>query len=84
MNDLIFNILGFVREFLPKAVMIENVPGLAKDGRIFSFKSHLETLGYQCDHDVFNAKDFGAPQSRKRMIFMAIRQAGVICVCFRG
>ena len=33
-NDLVFEFLRFVRELLPKVIMMENVPGLAKDKRI--------------------------------------------------
>jgi DNA (cytosine-5)-methyltransferase 1 len=73
MNDLIFRVLDFVREFEPKAVMIENVPGLSKDDRIQKFKSELERLGYQCDFEVHNAKDYGTPQKRKRMIFIGLK-----------
>lgn len=73
MNDLIFKVLGFVKEFQPKAVMIENVPGLAKDIRIEHFKNGLEKQGYTCDFEVHDARDYGAAQKRRRMVFMAIK-----------
>ena len=72
-NDLIFEVLKFVEEFEPRAIMIENVPGLAKDDRIFAFKLKLEIMGYLTDFEVHNARDYGTPQSRRRMIFMAIK-----------
>lgn len=36
-NDLIFSFLEFVKYFLPKVVMLENVPALAKDYRMKIF-----------------------------------------------
>jgi len=73
MNDLIFRVLDFVKEFKPKAVMIENVPGLAKDVRIENFKNGLVKQGYTCDFEVHDARDYGVAQKRKRMVFMAVK-----------
>jgi len=70
-NDLIFEFLRFIRELDPKAVMMENVPGLAKDERMHSFCRELENLGYSCICDVFDAKCFGVPQRRFRMVLLA-------------
>lgn len=75
-NDLIFSVLDYIKFFLPKAVMIENVPGLAKDYRIQEFKSQLALLGYQINDEtvkVLDAADYGVPQRRKRMILQASR-----------
>ena len=75
-NDLVFEYLRFVREFLPKAIMMENVPGLAKDTRILNVLDELESLGYLVNQDtvqVKDAADFGVPQRRKRMILVASR-----------
>lgn len=75
-NDLIFEFLRFVREILPKAIMMENVPGLAKDKRILSVLDELELLGYKVNGNtvqVKDAADYGVPQRRKRMILVASR-----------
>ena len=42
-NDLVFQFVRFVRQMAPKAVMLENVPGLAKDARISRVRA-LETI----------------------------------------
>lgn len=73
MNELIFEVLKFVEVFSPKAIMIENVPGLAKDSRIGRFGKKLSEMGYCYDFEVHNAKDFGVPQNRRRMIFIALK-----------
>ncbi len=73
-NDLIFEVLKYIKVFLPKTVMLENVPGLAKDSRIEKFKIELGSLGYIINDNtvkVFDAADFGVPQRRKRMILQA-------------
>jgi DNA (cytosine-5)-methyltransferase 1 len=70
-NDLVFEFLRFVRGMRPKTVMMENVPGLAKDRRIKKIVNSLEALGYQCNRGVLDAADFGVPQRRKRFILIA-------------
>jgi len=69
-NDLVFEFERFVLELMPKTIMMENVPGLASDARASKIIRKLESVGYSCKMDVFNAADFGAPQRRKRMILI--------------
>jgi DNA (cytosine-5)-methyltransferase 1 len=73
-KDLLFQILRFVRELRPKAVMLENVPRLSKDPRIRVLARKLNQLGYNCERRVLNAADYGVPQRRKRMILIALRK----------
>lgn len=70
-NDLVFEILRFVRGLDPKAIMMENVPGLAKDERLHSFCREIENLGYSCACNVLDAACFGVPQRRLRMVLLA-------------
>jgi len=72
-NDLIAEFTRYVRELRPKAVMMENVPGLAEDDRFDQFHAELISLGYQCDYEVLDAADYGVPQRRERLIFIASR-----------
>ena len=69
-NDLIFQVLGFVRRFRPKAVMLENVPSLLGDRRLVEFRKELAALDYGSRAKVFNARDFGVPQRRRRMVLL--------------
>jgi DNA (cytosine-5)-methyltransferase 1 len=73
-KDLLFEFLRFVREFRPKAVMLENVPRLAKDPRILVLSKTLRKLGYRIKRRVLNAANYGVPQRRKRMILIAVRK----------
>ena len=73
MNDLIFQFIWFRRTFKPKALMIENVPGLAGDERLVRFRNRLVKLGCSSAVNVFDASDYGVPQRRRRMILVAVR-----------
>jgi DNA (cytosine-5)-methyltransferase 1 len=73
-NDLIFEFLRWIKVFLPKCIMLENVPALAKDARIQTAITHLKELGYCIDRDslrIEDIADYGVPQRRKRMILAA-------------
>ncbi len=70
-NDLIYEFLRFVKELEPKAIMMENVPGLIKDERFENFCEEIKKLGYIPNADVKDAADYGVPQRRQRMILLA-------------
>lgn len=69
-NDLVFEFLRFVRVLEPKALMMENVPGLAVDKRNEIFCQELRELGYTCECLVLDAANYGVPQRRRRMILL--------------
>jgi DNA (cytosine-5)-methyltransferase 1 len=73
-NDLIFEFIRWVRVFMPKCIMIENVPALAKDARIQVAMDQLKDLGYFIDRTslrIENIANYGVPQRRVRMILTA-------------
>ncbi len=70
-NDLIFEFLRLVNELSPKTVMLENVPGLADDGRLTKFCKALESQGYSVDFDVLDVSDYAVPQRRRRLVLLA-------------
>lgn len=75
-NDLVFEMARFARELMPRAVMLENVPNLAKDSRMALLIQELRDLGYHVGEDsvrVLDAADYGVPQRRRRMIMLAGR-----------
>jgi len=76
-NDLIVNFIDYVAEFRPKAVMLENVPGLAKDPRFPWFLEQMETLGYAGAYRILDAARYGVPQRRRRLIYLGGRFAPV-------
>lgn len=74
LNDLLFEFVRFIRVLRPQAIMIENVPKLAKDWRYWKFRLRIKKLGYRVRVGIFDAADFGVPQRRKRMILMGMRK----------
>ncbi len=72
-NDLIREVLRLVRSMRPRSVLIENVPGLAKDRRFADFRKGLKKSGYFSDYEILNAADFGVPQRRRRLVLVAFR-----------
>ncbi len=76
-NDLIFDILRLVRSTRPRAVLLENVPGLAQDRRFSDFRHGLAAAGYESEYKVVDASDYGVPQRRRRLVLMAIRDGTV-------
>lgn len=72
-KDLLFEFLRFVRVLEPKALMLENVPGLKKDRRFSRFKSALGRLGYEITSKTLNCSHFGVPQRRRRLILVGSR-----------
>ena len=69
--------LRLIKTIHPKAVMIENVRGLLdavfEDYRVY-IQNALAKMGYKTDWHLLNASDFGVPQLRPRVIFIAIRK----------
>ena len=72
-NDLIREMLRFARVFYPRAIMLENVPGLKGRASFTDLCRELRRLGYKTSIDVRDAADYGVPQRRKRLILLAGR-----------
>jgi DNA (cytosine-5)-methyltransferase 1 len=70
-NDLLLEFLRFVERLQPRAVMMENVPGLAEDKRFSVFCKHMTNIGYLGHHRILNAAEYGVPQRRRRLIYLA-------------
>ncbi len=68
--------LNIIDQLRPRAVMIENVRGIL-DAVFEDYRSHiageLRKLGYTPDWQLLNACDFGVPQLRPRVVFVAIK-----------
>ena len=78
-NTLFEQVVRVVSKVSPKIVVIENVVGLlsmrASQGRMVKdvIYEKLEKMGYTVEHKVLDASEYGVPQSRKRVIFIASR-----------
>ena len=75
-SSLIVYWLKIFKHTRPKVAMFENVANLASKRFMASFdlfKGKIESFGYNIYTKVMNAKDYGIPQSRKRVICVIIR-----------
>jgi DNA (cytosine-5)-methyltransferase 1 len=73
-NDLIRDYVRFVRVLRPRALLMENVPGLLRDARMVRALDELERLGYpvKAGTRVVDAADHAVPQRRRRMVMMSV------------
>ena len=75
-RDLFPEALRIVEEVKPKAVMLENVRGLA-DKKFARYRANiiqqLDKMGYRADWKLLNASDYGVPQLRPRFILIALK-----------
>jgi DNA (cytosine-5)-methyltransferase 1 len=77
-NSLITNMVRFARAFRPKAIMMENVPGLAEHWSFRKLCRDLRRIGYRIEWDIKDARNYGVPQRRKRLIMVAGRKFEVL------
>jgi DNA (cytosine-5)-methyltransferase 1 len=72
--------IDIIDQLRPRAVMIENVRGILDavfDDYRTSIKKQLKALGYKVDWKLLQASDFGVPQLRPRVIFVAFQGDGM-------
>ncbi|MFM1538231.1 DNA cytosine methyltransferase, partial [Helcococcus bovis] len=72
-GTLFFDICRILKIKKPKAFILENVKNLSthdKGNTLFVMLKSLAELGYATSYKVLNAKDFGVPQNRERIIIV--------------
>tara|TARA_A100001035_G_scaffold268808_1_gene254179 strand:- start:520 stop:1680 length:1161 start_codon:yes stop_codon:yes gene_type:complete len=80
-NFLFKNYFNYIEYFQPEYFVMENVPNFMTkyNGNIFSqTKNMIEKLGYKILNEnnlIFNAADYGVPQTRKRMILIGTKNS---------
>ena len=76
-DDLFFEFLRVMREANPRAVMMENVAGMAMGNAktyLNAVIRELREAGYgRVDVRVYCSSHYGVPQFRKRIVFVALR-----------
>ncbi|WP_341488481.1 DNA cytosine methyltransferase [Mesomycoplasma ovipneumoniae] len=79
-GTLFFDICRVLKEKQPKAFILENVQNLEKHDKgntLFIMIKTLNELGYSVSYKVLNAKDFGVPQNRERIIIVGNKEGKV-------
>jgi len=75
-NHLFKDFLRVVSAVKPKAVLIENVPGIISLGKgtvVEQIYKELQSLSYSVSHRILFAGHYGIPQMRFRTVFIAIK-----------
>lgn len=76
-GTLFFDICRILEKKKPKAIMLENVFNLVTHDKGNTFKvmkESLANLGYTIECRVLNARNFGVPQNRDRIIIVGSRE----------
>lgn len=69
-GTMFFEIARVARARRPAYLLLENVPGLLSHDKGWTYAAILHALcdlGYSCEWQVLNSKNFGVPQSRRRV-----------------
>ncbi len=78
-NHLFKEYIRIAEELLPKAILIENVPGIISMGKgtvVEQIYNDIKELGYAIQHKILFAGHYGVPQMRFRTIFLAVKGGG--------
>ena len=82
-NQLPMRFIYYCKICKPKIVIMENVPGILtlgkqKDDKEGPFpvwlREKFDAAGYNMEYRTLNAADYGVPQKRKRVFFIAVRK----------
>lgn len=75
-NSLVFTFLDWIDHIQPKVVTMENVEGMKNITPSFmdEVTEIYKKIGYQPKHTTLNAANYGVPQKRKRVYYIAIRE----------
>jgi DNA (cytosine-5)-methyltransferase 1 len=74
-KDTAFQVVRFAQALKPRWVIVENVVSMRNWSRYSEFVGQLESLGYSVRQQILNSKDFGVPQSRRRLFITCDLQA---------
>ena len=60
-----------IKQAHPDIVSMENVAPLAQTSKFENFTSRIRRMGYKVDFRIVDCRHYGAPQTRKRLVFLA-------------
>lgn len=76
-NELYRRFLAAARTWKPRAILMENVPGMLSVGGVNvadRIAADIQRLGYRVRYAVLNAASYGVPQYRERLFFLGLRE----------
>ena len=74
-NKLVLEMARLTEEVRPRAIMMENVPGLVQKGEALyrQLRARLQELDYRLTEAVLQVADYGVPQLRRRLVLLGGR-----------
>ena len=74
-DTLVMEMARLTEATRPRAIMMENVPGLAQKGRSLygRLRSRLQALDYRLTEGILQVADYGVPQFRRRLVLLGGR-----------
>lgn len=79
-GTLFYEFARVIKECEPQVFIFENVKGLINhdSGNTFAIiKSTFQNLGYKCNYQVLNAKNYGIPHHRERVFVIGFKEKEV-------
>lgn len=76
-RNMIIPYFSIIREIMPDGFVLENVESIlhpSNSEALDSIYENMERLGYNCSLISTNAADYGIPQKRKRVFFLASKR----------
>lgn len=76
-GQLFYEYVRVLRDKRPNFFLAENVPGIMSNTHIQEFKaivSRLSGLGYDVSYRIVDARDYGVPQERRRVIIVGYKK----------
>ena len=74
---LFYEYVRVLKDKMPKFFVAENVPGMLSSTHRMEFKkiiAAMAKIGYKVSYHVYDARNYGVPQERKRIIIVGIRK----------
>jgi len=75
-EDLFFQFIRIAKDIQPKVIVAENVSGLLMgEAKTYycDITAKFESFGYYVSPELLDSSHYGVPQTRKRVIFIAVR-----------
>lgn len=70
-NRLVMEMARLIKSFMPKTIMMENVPGLVDKTVFKKFILEIKKQGYKPTWSILNVCHYGVPQRRRRLVMLA-------------
>lgn len=77
-GKLFYEYIRVLKDKQPKFFLAENVPGIASKTHIGEFKAilkKLSDLGYNISYEIVDARNYGVPQERRRVIIVGYNKS---------